>query len=303
MSELSAKKPVKEFSKRFIEIDVLRGMAVLGMIVFHLFFILDYFDVVANEMYGGLWLVLARSVQFIFLGLVGVSMALSWQKVERFGSESMEGFDDGVRRFYKRQLKRAFLVFAMAMIVTLFTYLAAPDAYVKFGILHFIALSVFLLMFLAGRKWLNLFLGFLALLVAFLIKDIAVSNPLLYPFGFDFIGINTFDYFPIFPWISVSLFGIFLGNVCYGGFERNLLEIFRKIFPTLTAGTAGKSLTIFSKCFPARFEKITHYNCLSAVWRFLICSFLFLGKHALLIYMLHIPIILLILYALGVVSV
>lgn len=252
-------------SKRFIEIDLLRGMAVLGMMIFHLFFVLDYFEVVANEMYEGFWLVLARSVQFVFLGLVGVSLALSKQKA-MFQDESGRG---NTKNFYFRQAKRAFLVFAMAMLVTLFTYAAVPGAYVKFGILHFIALSIFLLMFLAGRKWLNLFLGIAAFLIALWIKNIEVTTPLLYPFGFDFVGINTLDYFPIFPWISVPLFGILLGNVFYAGFQRRLWV---RRFAYFESGFFGKR------------------------------SVLFLGKHALLIYMLHIPIILLMLYAVGVVK-
>lgn len=245
-------------SKRFIEIDFLRGMAVLGMVIFHLFFVLDYFGVVANEMYEGFWLVLARSVQFVFLGLVGVSLALSLSR-----QKAGELF----RGFYSRQLKRSLLVLAMAMLVTLFTYAAVPDAYVNFGILHLIAVSIFLLMFLAGGKWLNLFLGIAALLIAFSIKDIEVTTPLLYPFGFDFAGINTLDYFPIFPWISVPLFGMFLGNVFYGSFQRRL---WARKFACFEVGFFGKS------------------------------PVLFLGKHALLIYMLHIPVILLVLYAAGV---
>lgn len=251
-------------SKRFIEIDFLRGMAVLGMVIFHLFFVLDYFEVIENEMYEGGWLVLARSVQFVFLGLVGVSLALSRQKAgEISGSEGKSG------GFYFRQMRRFFWVLAMAMLVTLFTYAAVPDAYVKFGILHLIAVSIFLLMFLSGGKWLNLFLGIAALLIAILIKDIEVTAPLLYPFGFDFVGINTLDYFPIFPWISMPLFGIFLGNFFYGGFQRRLW---------------AKKFICFESSFLGK------------------VPVLFLGKHALLIYMLHIPLILLMLYAVGVVK-
>lgn len=257
-------------SKRFIEIDFLRGLAVLGMVIFHLFFVLDYFEVVASEMYEGWWLVLARSVQFVFLGLVGVSLALSRQKADSQRTGGIETAKASiVKEFYSRQIRRVFWVLAMAMLVTLFTYAAVPGAYVKFGILHFIAVSIFLLMFLASRKWLNLFLGIAALLVAFSIRNIEVTAPLLYPLGFDFVGINTLDYFPIFPWISMPLFGIFLGNFFYGGFQRRLWV--KKFI-----------------CFESGFL------CKGPV--------LFLGKHALLIYMLHIPLILLMLYAMGVVK-
>lgn len=257
-------------SKRFIEIDLLRGLAVVGMIVFHTFFILDYFGVVSNEMYDGWWLVLARSVQFIFLGLVGVSLALSKQKeFLTIGphAELLKNVSAG--RFYYRQLKRAFLVFFMAMLVTLFTYLAVQKAYVAFGVLHLISLSIFLVMFLAGRKWLSLFLGVLALLIALLIRDIEVTNPMLYPFGFEYIGINTLDYFPVFPWMAVPLFGVFFGNILYSGFRR---RFFMKGLSVLEKDFFGKKPIVF------------------------------FGKHGIAIYMLHIPAILVLLYVLGLID-
>lgn len=54
---------------RFFELDVLRGTAIIGMVTFHYFYILDYLHFFRNNMYEGVYLLLARVVQFLFLTL------------------------------------------------------------------------------------------------------------------------------------------------------------------------------------------------------------------------------------------
>ena len=98
--------------QRFAIIDVLRGAAVIGMIVYHWFFILDYFGAAQIAITQGLWLLLARGVQFIFLGLVGISLALS--RYRSVGS---------VKIFYKKQLGRLLFIVGSAVLVTLATAL------------------------------------------------------------------------------------------------------------------------------------------------------------------------------------
>src|SRR6185295_8092630 len=44
---------------RFWELDFLRGSAVMGMIVYHLFYLLSYFNISAHDMQNMLWLMLA----------------------------------------------------------------------------------------------------------------------------------------------------------------------------------------------------------------------------------------------------
>ncbi len=71
------------------------------------------------------------------------------------------------------------------------------------------------------------------------------------------------DYFPVFPWFGVFLIGIFLGNVLYPKYERRI------------------QIPDLSRFFVVRF-------------------FCFLGRHSLTIYLLHQPILILLLYVLGV---
>lgn len=221
--------------KRFWEIDLLRALAIIGMIVFHFFFILDFYDVFNQDLSEGLWHILARIVQFIFIGLVGVSLALSRQKGGNF---------------YKKQIKRGLTVLGAGLLVSAGTWFVVEE-FVRFGILHFIGAGILIGQFFAGFRFGNLILAGVSFFAGQYVEGISTEFPPLYIFGFDYGSINTIDYFPIFPWISMVFLGIFLGNIFYKNGERKF---------------AIKDL---------RMPKFVS----------------FLSKHSLIIYLLHVPII------------
>lgn len=222
--------------KRFLELDFLRGLAVLGMIVFHFFFILDFYQIYSSEMFSGWWHVLGQFVRFTFLILVGIGMVISFER-----SHSLW-----------RQVKRGIIVLFFAMIVTLATWFFVPDQYVRFGILHLIGTSIIILSLIVKWHFIALLLAIFAMSLGYYVRDgifILFQNS----------SIQTIDYFPIFPWIGVVAFGIFLGHNFY------TKEIARPNFGFL--------------------QKV---------------PLMFLGRHSLLIYMLHVPIILALLFGSGV---
>lgn len=228
-------------TNRFLELDLLRGVAATGMIVFHLFYLLNYFDVVVSEMFSGWWHVLGQFVRFSFLGLVGASMVISYSK-------------HGILR----QWRRAGIIFVLALVVSVATLLVIPDQYVKFGILHLIALGIFVLSFVVRLPVFALVLGIAAIFLGKWLSGFTTNSLLLFILGMKSETIFSIDYFPIFPWISVICFGIFLGNLLYAGKFRMCLEKF--VFQTI-------------------FKPI-----------------LFLGRNSLMIYMLHVPVIIFLLW-------
>ncbi|MFA6552779.1 MAG: heparan-alpha-glucosaminide N-acetyltransferase [Candidatus Paceibacterota bacterium] len=228
---------------RLWEIDSLRGFAVIGMIVFHAFYILNFFGVVRNEMYEGGWLILARLVQVMFLGLVGISLVLS-------------------KSGYKKQFMRGLKVFLMGILVSVVTYFFEPQLFVKFGVLHLIGLSVIAFAPISRQKFSSLFGGILVLFIWKFVDFGVNSNLILHILGLGNTSLYALDYFPIFPWISVILFGIFMGNALYG---------------LISSNKSGDRLT------PKP-----------------IALFAFIGRHSLLIYMLHIPLIIAILIILNI---
>lgn len=184
----------KKTTQRFWAIDALRGIAVVGMVVFHFFFILDFFDVISQPMRSGWWLILARFVEFIFLGLLGVSLALS-------------------QKSNLEQLFRGLKILGLSLIITLVTYIFIPEQFVIFGILHLMGVSIILLAPLRKKPYLALAFGIIVMLLS---KSIAAQKTTFMPFYIVGLhppmNVNPVDYFPIFPWISVVLIGLFAGH-------------------------------------------------------------------------------------------
>jgi uncharacterized membrane protein len=183
--------------KRILEIDALRGIAILGMIVFHFFFDLSYFGVWRQEMFEDGWLVYARIAQFLFLGLVGVSIALS-------------------HRNFNEQFLRGLKIFLCGMLVTLVTFFFAPQDFVKFGVLHFIGVAVPIVYLFKGKKKLAILTAVFAFLIGRYFGAMTTNEFFLFPFGITRADFSSLDYFPIFPWLAVSLVGLVIGEILYG---------------------------------------------------------------------------------------
>ena len=62
---------------RFWEVDLLRGIAIVLMVLYHFVFDLDYFKVYELDPTSGFPLVVARTTVTLFLLLVGLSLTLS----------------------------------------------------------------------------------------------------------------------------------------------------------------------------------------------------------------------------------
>lgn len=230
-------------NKRYIEIDFLRGMAVIGMVIFHLAFLLMYLEIYPLYVLEGGWHVLARAVQFTFLSLVGVSMVISFGKKKSRGD------------FYRKQLRRGVYIFTLGLVVSVATWFASPELYVKFGILHFIGVASVICSVFVGRRWLAFVAALLVFIAAPYIKEMMTESIVLFAVGLRGIELYAFDHFPLFPWLAVPLMGVFLGESFY---------------------KKGES--------PWNFSEHT-----------LMKPVLFCGRHALMIYMFHIPILLILL--------
>lgn len=196
----------KVVRNRYLEIDLLRGIAVILMIVFHFFYISNYLGVTASDIKSVFWVIIAKVVQFSFIGLAGVALSIS---KNRNGN------------FHLKQSKRGVLILCGGFLVTLFTWIFTPDRIVIIGILHLIGLGILLFQFLARKKFFSLALGLFVLIFGLAIQDMGtVHSVVLEVIGFEAKGFHPLDYFPVFPWASVMLFGIFLGNLIYKNGEK-----------------------------------------------------------------------------------
>ena len=201
-NSLSEKKTVS----RFIELDILRGIAIVLMIFLHILWDLDYFGILAlnSTLY---------QIQFIcptlFLILVGICLSISYNKK----------YDPNNYDIHKYFIKRGLKIFSLGILLTVVTMIFISDRPIFFGVLHCIGISIILSIFFLRFKTYNFILASIIILAGILIGGINFSNPsilhLIFGIHQSNIWSTTIDYFPIIPWFGLTLLGIALGNILY----------------------------------------------------------------------------------------
>lgn len=242
-------------NERIWEVDALRGVAFLGMILHHFIFGLFWFGVITYAQVLPVLGPLGSIVRWIFIGLVGVSSWLWYMHITQSKLRNVQNKQKKVPSLTTELLIasifRAFPIACAAGVITIGSFLASPDYFVHFGVLHVLALSTLLVvpfLFIADISW---FFGVAVLISAALVpKFVFIPVELLSIFPPTNI-IGMLDYFPLFPWFGVVLIGVTFGKKIYG------------------TELQSRSLHFL----PANIENI----------------FCFIGRNALYLYVLHIP--------------
>ena len=239
---------------RFVEIDLMRGLAVIMMVIYHALFDIYFFTIYPVDVTTGFWKIFAMITASLFLLLVGISFTISAAKAE----VAMDR-----RNFLMKYMKRGLSILLIAALITIVTWWYLGEGYIIFGILHLIGFSIIIAPFFFHRKLIALYGGILFIIGGILLQ--AVRGPfILLPLGIYPASFYSVDYTPIFPWFGLVLIGICLGELLYPGGER------------------GYSLPEF---FP--YSKLTEFPGKTVA---------FLGRHSLAIYILHQPVIILLLH-------
>ena len=238
-----------DLAVRFREIDAVRGIAILMMIVFHTVFDISFFLIAPVNVETGFWRYFALATASLFLLVVGISLVISHAR----SSGKKSGF-----ALAKKFLVRGAGIFALGLLVTLATWLYLHEGFIIFGILHLIGVSVMLsVLFFRFGKY-NIVIGMLFIAGGFFIGS--VHGPVwLLPLGVQPASFSSVDYTPLIPWFGVVLVGIGLGECLYSGGVRQFTV------PDVPA--------------------------------LLVHALVFLGQHSLLIYLVHQPVIILLLAA------
>ncbi|MEW6171680.1 MAG: heparan-alpha-glucosaminide N-acetyltransferase domain-containing protein [Bacillota bacterium] len=115
-------------SGRLWEVDALRGIAIVMMVVYHLAWDLHYFGVYEKDVNVGFWTFFQKTTETAFIFLVGVSLWLSY---------SLRG-----RVRFTAYLGRGLKLLGLGFIITVLTWQLFGEGRILFGILQFIGLSV-----------------------------------------------------------------------------------------------------------------------------------------------------------------
>jgi uncharacterized membrane protein len=231
---------------RIWEIDFLRGLSIILMVFYHLGYDLNVFCGI-NRILGIEVNIFAPGfniAQYFFAGvfivLCGTSSTLS-----------------------RSNVRRALKILAVAVVISVVTYVYSPSEAIFFGILHCLGVCILLYgLTLEKAGALTCAAVGIAILavsgaLSVALRGVTVPFNWLLPLGIHRVPYAALDYFPLLPWAGIYMAGVVLGKTVYA---------------------ARKSL------LPGRWPE-TFVNVV--------------GRHALLIYVIHQPILLAALYLLG----
>lgn len=200
---------------RLWEIDAARTLAVAMMVVFH-----TVYDVsmlapsLGVDPFGGGWRALQVATGSGFLFVVGVSSAVA---NARSRSRGLRGV-----RLWRRHLRRAVQVLGAALLVSLGTLAAlGTDEYVRFGVLHCIALVMVILPVLVPLgPWPVAALAVPVILAGKALEGTAVHTSAFLILGWRPVWGAGVDYYPLLPWLGVAMLGLAAGQLLYPSGER-----------------------------------------------------------------------------------
>lgn len=201
----------RQTTQRFWEVDMLRGVAIVMMIIFHLMWDLWYFRVLPDVvLWAGFWKYFQRTTAILFIVLVGVSLTISYNRAAaKRGTEGL----------FLKFLIRGLRIFALGMVVTVVTA-ALRIGYVDFGVLHLIGFSIAVAYPFIRYRWVNLALWAAFFVAGHYVQQIYVDTRWLVWLGLTPQLYAPNDFFPVIPWFGVVLLGIFLGNTLYPQGQR-----------------------------------------------------------------------------------
>ena len=200
-----------DYIKRFWEIDFFRGIAIVMMIVFHILYDINYFDLFKINL-GSLSIrIFNYSIGTIFLLLVGISLTLSYGRVkDKLKNNELK------LKYFKRGLK----ILLLGILITGITWYFLKEGFVVFGVLHCIGVSIIFAYPLLRFRFLNLLMGTILIIIGMMLYSLTFDFFWLVWLGLKPSRFYSIDFFPILPWFGVILIGIFLGNSLYVSYKR-----------------------------------------------------------------------------------
>jgi uncharacterized membrane protein len=183
--------------QRIWELDALRGLCILGMVLVHLSYDLTYLFHLFPE--PAIFVFLQRWGGILFLLISGICVTLG-----------------------KRSVRRGLIVLGCGMVITAVTYGMYRFGFNKgimiyFGVLHCLGTCMILWwIFKRFPGWLLAVLGVAMVVAGFYLDTIYPADNLwLMPLGILPPTFSTSDYFPLLPNLGWFLLGAVMGRIVY----------------------------------------------------------------------------------------
>jgi len=193
--------------ERVVIIDNIRGIAFLFMLFQHIFYFYDvstyYKTSYSDDKIVSTSGLIART---IFILLAGYSVYMNYNKDKKVHIE--------------KRFNRSIEILGHGLFLTGLTYLLYPDNFIRFGILHFIAVGTLLISVLSPYSvW----------TIAVFVLSIVVKYPEINPFIDTITGASSpgamMDWFPLNKWLPVILLGLIIGqNIDISKYNIPMLE-------------------------------------------------------------------------------
>jgi uncharacterized membrane protein len=201
-------------SGRVWQIDALRGMSIVMMIIFHAIYDITYFGDTTFDLYPELWWYFARVIASLFLLIVGISLTLSYNRV----TDNMSPHD-----IRKKYIVRGLKIFGWGLLITMITGIFLDKGVILFGILHCIGISIIVAYPLIKYRYINLIIGILCIMSGVYLSRFTFDFNILLWLGFRPHALYSFDYVPLLPWFGLVSLGLFIGNTLFFPETREIL--------------------------------------------------------------------------------
>jgi uncharacterized membrane protein len=220
---------------RYAVVDMLRGLAVVWMTIFHLCFDLQYFGYLRTNFHSDpFWTLQRATIVSLFVFCAGLGQAIAVSQGQSWS------------RFWKRWRQIAIC----ALLVSVGSYGMFPDSFIYFGILHGMALMLIVARLMAGAGSLLWLWGALALVLPWLALQLHTTWPaadFLNGKAFNWLGLVshkpiTEDYAPLFPWLGVMCLGLAVGQ----GLLRHHAEALERVGLASSQSVIGAPLCVLS---------------------------------------------------------
>lgn len=212
---------------RIYEIDLLRGIGVIFMVLYHTVYDLNFFQMYNLDLNSILWVLVSKAAQIIFIVSAGITFTLSYERAIRLKK----------RKGLSAKIRHIMTLSGLALLITFITWgLFGEEQAVTFGILHFFAVAtVITIPFYRFGTW-NSTIGVLIMAAGIFMPKFDTSW-WLYPIGLYSQTSLALDYFPLLPWFGVFLEGVAIGSLLV---RFNILQRYKPMVRQLVLEKIGR---------------------------------------------------------------